>query len=114
MRRRCVLATAAFSRFAHPASAQTYPDRPITIVVPFAAGGPTDTVARLVAEPMSKDLGQQVIVENVGGAGGTLGRRAASPRPSPTATRCSSTISAWRPAPRSTASCPMTRRGLRL
>ena len=43
------------------------------MVVPFAAGGPTDTVARLVAEAMSNDLGQQVIVENVGGAGGTLG-----------------------------------------
>ena len=55
------------------AAAQTYPDRVITVVVPFAAGGPTDTVARLVAEAMSRDLGQQVIVENVGGAGGTLG-----------------------------------------
>ena len=55
------------------AAAQTYPDRVITIVVPFAAGGPTDTVARLVAEAMSRDLGQQIIVENVGGAGGTLG-----------------------------------------
>ena len=55
------------------AAAQTYPDRPITVVVPFAAGGPTDTVTRLVAEPMSKDLGQQIVVENVGGAGGTLG-----------------------------------------
>ncbi|MCO5731619.1 tripartite tricarboxylate transporter substrate-binding protein [Rhizobium sp. SSA_523] len=50
-----------------------YPERNITMVVPFAAGGPTDTVARLVAESMSKDLGQQIIVENVGGAGGTLG-----------------------------------------
>ena len=50
-----------------------YPERAITMVVPFAAGGPTDTVARLVAESMSKDLGQQVVVENVGGAGGTLG-----------------------------------------
>ena len=55
------------------ASAQGYPTRQITMVVPFAAGGPTDTVARLVAEKMSGDLGQQVIVENVGGAGGTLG-----------------------------------------
>ncbi|MFG1381228.1 tripartite tricarboxylate transporter substrate-binding protein [Xanthobacter versatilis] len=55
------------------ASAQAYPSRPITMVVPFAAGGPTDTVARLVAESMSKSLGQQVIVENVGGAGGTRG-----------------------------------------
>ena len=56
------------------AQAQDYPNRTIiTIVVPFAAGGPTDTVTRLVAEAMSKDLGQQIIVENVGGAGGTLG-----------------------------------------
>lgn len=66
-------ALAAASLFAAVASAQTYPDRTITMVVPFAAGGPTDTVARLVAEAMSNDLGQQVIVENVGGAGGTLG-----------------------------------------
>jgi tripartite-type tricarboxylate transporter receptor subunit TctC len=57
------------------AAAQTYPDRTITIVVPFSAGGPTDTVTRLVAEAMSQDLKQQVIVENVGGAGGTLGAR---------------------------------------
>lgn len=53
--------------------AQTYPERQITMVVPFAAGGPTDTVGRLIAENMSADLGQQIIVENVGGAGGTLG-----------------------------------------
>lgn len=58
---------------ASAALAQGYPDRSITMVVPFAAGGPTDTVARLVAEKMSADLGQQVLVENVGGAGGTLG-----------------------------------------
>ncbi len=50
-----------------------YPSRPITMVVPFSAGGPTDTVARLLAEPMSRKLGQQIVVENVGGAGGTLG-----------------------------------------
>lgn len=56
-----------------PAFAQDYPSRQITMVVPFTAGGPTDTVARLVAEKMSGDLGQQIIVENVGGAGGTLG-----------------------------------------
>ncbi|MCA1970163.1 MAG: tripartite tricarboxylate transporter substrate binding protein BugD [Rhizobium sp.] len=55
------------------AFAAGYPERTITMVVPFAAGGPTDTVARLVAESMSKDLGQQIVVENVGGAGGTLG-----------------------------------------
>lgn len=55
------------------AGAQDFPSQPITIVVPFTAGGPTDTVTRLVAQAMSADLGQQVIVENVGGAGGTLG-----------------------------------------
>ena len=63
-----VLALAAGS-----ASAQDYPSGPVTIIVPFAAGGPTDTVTRLVAEPMSKSLGEQIVVQNVGGAGGTLG-----------------------------------------
>jgi tripartite-type tricarboxylate transporter receptor subunit TctC len=57
------------------ASAQDYPSNTITIVVPFSAGGPTDTVTRLIAESMSRTLGQQIIVENVGGAGGTLGAR---------------------------------------
>lgn len=66
-----VVAAIAVSPLA--AQAQTYPERTITVVVPFAAGGPTDTVTRLVAEAMSKDLGQQIVVENVGGAGGTLG-----------------------------------------
>lgn len=58
---------------ASTAFAQSYPERQITMVVPFAAGGPTDTVGRLIAEKMAADLGQQIIVENVGGAGGTLG-----------------------------------------
>jgi tripartite-type tricarboxylate transporter receptor subunit TctC len=65
-----------------PVQAQDYPTNPITVIVPFSAGGPTDTVTRLVAESMSKTLGQQVIVENVGGAGGTLGAaRAAKAEP---------------------------------
>ncbi len=55
------------------AYANTYPNQPITVIVPFSAGGPTDTVTRLVARAMSEDLGQQIVVENVGGAGGTLG-----------------------------------------
>jgi len=55
------------------AVAQAYPSRPVTMVVPAAAGGPTDTVARLIGESMSRTLGQQVLVENVGGAGGTIG-----------------------------------------
>jgi tripartite-type tricarboxylate transporter receptor subunit TctC len=54
-------------------SAFAFPDKPLTIVVPFAAGGPTDKVARDLGLSMSKVLGQNVIVENVGGAGGTLG-----------------------------------------
>lgn len=67
------LAFAVAVGFAGSAAAETYPTRPITVVVPFAAGGPTDTVARLLAESMTRTLGQQVIVENVGGAGGTRG-----------------------------------------
>ncbi|MBB3464103.1 Bug family tripartite tricarboxylate transporter substrate binding protein [Rhizobium sp. BK377] len=55
------------------ASAQSFPDRSITMIVPFAAGGSTDVVARIVAQKMSEDLGQQVIVQNVAGAGGNLG-----------------------------------------
>ncbi len=55
------------------ASAETFPDRSITMIVPFAAGGSTDVVARIVAQKMSEDLGQQVIVQNVAGAGGNLG-----------------------------------------
>ena len=66
-------AAAAVSLLSASAFAAGYPERSITMVVPFAAGGPTDTVARLVAESMSKDLGQQIVVENVGGAGGSLG-----------------------------------------
>jgi tripartite-type tricarboxylate transporter receptor subunit TctC len=56
------------------AAAQSdYPNKPITVIVPFAAGGPTDVVTRLLAEHMSRTLGQQLVVENVGGAGGSTG-----------------------------------------
>jgi tripartite-type tricarboxylate transporter receptor subunit TctC len=61
-----VLATGA-------AAQSDYPNKPINVIVPFAAGGPTDTVTRLVGEHMARTLGQQLIVENVGGAGGTTG-----------------------------------------
>ncbi|HAP47037.1 MAG TPA: hypothetical protein DCR30_06830 [Afipia sp.] len=54
------------------AAAQSFPSRPITLIVPAAAGGPTDAVSRLVAESMGRTLGQQIVVENVGGAGGTI------------------------------------------
>jgi tripartite-type tricarboxylate transporter receptor subunit TctC len=64
-----------------PAAAQ-YPNKPITIIVPFAAGGPTDVVARLVGDHMSRTLGQTLIVEDIGGAGGTIGMtRAAQANP---------------------------------
>lgn len=55
------------------ASQSAYPDKPVTLVVPFAAGGPTDVVARMLAIPMGKSLGQTVLVENAVGAGGTIG-----------------------------------------
>jgi tripartite-type tricarboxylate transporter receptor subunit TctC len=58
---------------AAPAAAQDYPTRPITIIVPFAAGGPTDVIARIVGDNMSKTLGQTIVIENVVGAGGTTG-----------------------------------------
>jgi len=61
--------------------AQTFPSRPITLVVPFPAGGGNDALARLVAERMSKTLGQQVVVENRGGAGGTIATRAVAKGP---------------------------------
>lgn len=57
-----------------PVNAQArYPDKPVTLIVPFAAGGPSDALARSVAQQMTKSLGQQFLVENVGGAGGTIG-----------------------------------------
>ena len=67
-----VLATLVFA-FSGLANAQAYPTKPVTLIVPFAAGGPTDTVARTVAALMSRSLGQTVVVENVGGAGGNIG-----------------------------------------
>jgi tripartite-type tricarboxylate transporter receptor subunit TctC len=65
--------TAALAVAATSAAAQNYPTRPVTVIVPFAAGGPTDIIARIVGEHFSRTLGQQFIVENVAGAGGTTG-----------------------------------------
>src|SRR5262245_1833247 len=56
-----------------PALSQDWPTRPVTMVVPFAAGGPADTVGRILAPSLSELLGQQVIIENVGGSGGMTG-----------------------------------------
>jgi tripartite-type tricarboxylate transporter receptor subunit TctC len=53
--------------------AEGYPNRPVTVVVPFPAGGPSDVVARIIAQHMTGSLGQQMVIENVGGAGGTIG-----------------------------------------
>src|SRR5260221_148050 len=64
-----VLSLAGPSQEAQPQS--SYPARMITLIVPFAAGGPTDVLARIVAESMSRTLGQQIVIENVVGAGGT-------------------------------------------
>lgn len=63
---------AALIMLPQAAHAQSFPNRVITLVVPFAAGGPSDVVARLIAQPMSQSLGQQIIIENVVGAGGTV------------------------------------------
>jgi tripartite-type tricarboxylate transporter receptor subunit TctC len=73
MRRTFLLAAALILAGTSAYAQADFPSRPITMIVPFAAGGPTDTVGRLIAEPMTRMLGQQVLVENVGGAGGTLG-----------------------------------------
>jgi tripartite-type tricarboxylate transporter receptor subunit TctC len=56
-----------------PAQAQSYPSRPVTMIVPFSAGGPTDTIARIFAERIGAALGQTVIVENVTGVSGSIG-----------------------------------------
>ncbi len=66
------LATFAVAHAVHAAFAQTFPSRPVTMIVPFAAGGPTDTIARLVGERMGRALGQSIVVENLAGAGGTI------------------------------------------
>ena len=70
---RAFAALAALLLATVPTTAQNYPTRPVTLIVPFPAGGPTDTVARITAQEMAKTLVQQVVVENVSGAGGTLG-----------------------------------------
>jgi tripartite-type tricarboxylate transporter receptor subunit TctC len=81
--KKVVLALAAVAGLAATgAQAQGYPTRPITMIVPFAAGGPTDVIARIVTDNMSRTLGQQIVIENVAGAGGTTGiTRAAQSQP---------------------------------
>ena len=71
--KRLLMAAAVAALTSGAAYAQDYPTKPVTFVVPFAAGGPTDKVARDLADTMRKSLGGQIIIENVAGAGGTLG-----------------------------------------
>ncbi len=75
--RRTILLALAASAFLHdgasPAAAQSWPTRPVTMVVPFAAGGGTDVLGRIIGRRLSEVLGQQVVIENVGGAGGMVG-----------------------------------------
>jgi len=74
MKMKALLAIAATAfAFVLPARAQDFPTRPMTMVIPFAAGGPTDILGRVIAARMSEVLGQQVVVENIGGAGGMTG-----------------------------------------
>jgi tripartite-type tricarboxylate transporter receptor subunit TctC len=77
-----IFSLAALAVASLPAAAQDYPSRNITMIVPYPAGGPSDVVARIIADGMSKHLGQTIIIENVGGAGGTIGTaRAAGAQP---------------------------------
>jgi tripartite-type tricarboxylate transporter receptor subunit TctC len=76
MRNLLLLATVGLALAAMPAQAQDYPTRNITLVVPYSAGGGNDAMARIVADHMSRTLGQQIVIENRGGAGGTIATRA--------------------------------------
>jgi hypothetical protein len=86
-------------------AAADYPDKPVTLVVPFSAGGPTDKIGRDLAEAMRKPLGATLVIENAA----ARWVRTASPRPRPTATRCCCTTSAWPARRRSTPRCPTGR-----
>ena len=71
--RKIILAAFAVLALGGAAAAQNFPSRPITIIVPFSAGGPSDAMARILAERMKVTLGETVLVENVTGAGGSVG-----------------------------------------
>jgi len=78
---RCMLALTAAAGAASPALAQSFPSKPLRLIVPFPAGGPSDIFGRVLAQGMSANLGQTVVVENRGGAGGVIGVDAAAKAP---------------------------------
>src|SRR4249920_1107968 len=73
MKKALIAAAFAALAFVGAAVAEDWPSRPVTMVIPFAAGGPQDTIGRVIAQRVSEILHQQVVIENVGGAGGTTG-----------------------------------------
>ncbi len=81
--RRCVAAIVLLAPFAWGASAQaqTWPDHPVRLIVPFPAGGATDLIARVIAQKVASDIGQQIVVDNKAGAGGTIGSAEAAKAP---------------------------------
>ena len=82
MKRRAIIAAAAAASFVRKATAQqAFPNRPLRLIVPFAAGGPTDVFARIVAQRLGDNLGQPVVVDNRGGAGGNIGADLAAKSP---------------------------------
>src|ERR1051325_354468 len=82
MKKAILAAVFAAMAFAGQASAEDFPTRPVTMVIPFAAGGPTDVLGRVIGQRMGEILGQTVVIENVGGAGGMTGsKRVADAKP---------------------------------
>jgi tripartite-type tricarboxylate transporter receptor subunit TctC len=71
-------ACVGMAAWASEAGAETYPSRPVKLIVPFPPGGPTDVQARIVAQEMSRILGQQIVIDNRGGAGGSIAAQAAA------------------------------------
>jgi tripartite-type tricarboxylate transporter receptor subunit TctC len=110
MNRRCVALAIAFVALALPSGggrAQAYPNRPVRIIVPFAAGGAVDAIARLIGNKLSEQFNQPVVVENRAGAGGNLAPDALA-KAAPDATPSCSPPTASRSARRSTARCRST------
>jgi tripartite-type tricarboxylate transporter receptor subunit TctC len=87
MRKYLALALLFLAASAASAAAESWPERPVKVIVGFAPGGPTDLVARLIAQKLTQATGKNFFIENIGGAGGNIGTLKAAQSP-PTATRC--------------------------